>query len=88
MGNLSEEERTAFRNQARRIFDEVKVPHDLKMLDEDNGVTVPFVRGDEMAVLRVLPRHRFKVENVNEATSEVTYDRPEAVDFVKEALSE
>lgn len=87
MGNLSEEDRTAFRNQARRVFEEVDVPHDFRVMDTDNAVVLPFVRGQKMAVLRVLPHHRFKVENVNDCSSEVTYDRPEAVEFVKEVLS-
>ena len=87
MGNLSEEDRQAFRNQAQRVFDEVEVPHDFRVMDTDNAVVLPLVRGDEMAVLRVLPRHRFKVENVNECRSEVTYDLPEAVEFVQEVLS-
>lgn len=87
MGNLSEEDREAFRNQAQRVYNEVDVPHDFRAMDTDNAVVLPLVRGDKMAVVRVLPRHRFKVENVNECSSEVTYDRPEAVEFVQEVLS-
>jgi len=84
--DLSDEDRNAFNNQADRVVDALDGVEEVARENNSRSVQVTLSRGDEMAELKVLPRHRFLAKSFFGTERETFYRRDDTADFLDDLL--